>query len=198
MGIATGRSLTDIQKIIAIKGLFYIANHGLEISLKGKYWVHPKADRLRSYLKKILSELRKSIRHINGVLLEDKGLTLSIHYRTIPNRFAKEILTIVTSVIDLHKEKFIITHDKKVHEIRPNIDWDKGKAVLKLSNYVGKGAGMKIYIGDGRTDEDAFRVLGKDDVAIRVGYKRKSLASYYVKNPKEVISFLEYLLPATD
>ncbi|HHT9152799.1 MAG TPA: trehalose-phosphatase [Candidatus Hypogeohydataceae bacterium YC40] len=198
VGIATGRSLTDIQRLIAIKELFYIANHGLEISLEGKGWAHPKAERLRPYLKEILSELKKSTRHINGVLLEDKGLTLSVHYRNVPNRFSKELRAVVVSVINRHSEKFIVTHDKKVYEIRPNINWDKGRAVLKLSHYLGKRKMLKIYIGDGRTDEDAFRVMGKGDIAIRVGYKRNSLASYYVKNPKEVVAFLKYLLAALD
>jgi trehalose-phosphatase len=196
VGIVTGRSLKDIQRLVAVKDLFYIANHGLEISLAGSYWVHPRAERLRPYLKQIAPELRKSMRHIKGALLEDKGLTLSVHYRNVSSRLSKELLAIVTFVTNQYKGKFIVTHDKKVYEIRPNVDWDKGKAVLKLSSYLGRRGAPKIYIGDGRTDEDAFRVMRGGDVAIRVGYEKNSLASYYLKNPREVFTLLRHLAGA--
>lgn len=131
--------------------------------------------------------------HIKGVLLEDKGLTLSVHYRNVMGLFSEEIETVVKSIVNLCKKKFIMTHGKKVYDIRPNINWDKGKGLQKLVRLLNKKGTFKIYIGDDRTDEDAFRVMGKEDFAIRVGYKRNSLASYYLKDPKEVVSFLQHL-----
>lgn len=131
--------------------------------------------------------------HIKGVLLEDKGLTLSVHYRDVMGIFSEELEAVVKSIVNHCKEKFIMTCGKKVYDIRPNINWDKGRGLLKLTQLLDKKGTFKIYIGDDRTDEDAFRVMGKRDISIRVGYKRSSLASYYLKDPKEVVSFLQHL-----
>lgn len=125
--------------------------------------------------------------------MEDKGLTLSVHYRNVMGIFSEEIEAVVKSIVNHCKKEFIMTHGKKVCDIRPNINWDKGRGLLKLTQSLDKKGTFKIYIGDDRTDEDAFRVMGKEDFAIRVGYKRNSLASYYLKDPKEVVSFLQHL-----
>ncbi|MCK5256342.1 MAG: trehalose-phosphatase, partial [Deltaproteobacteria bacterium] len=86
----------------------------------------------------------------------------------------------------------------KVYEVRPNIDWDKGKAVVKLSQLLDlKTKPLKIYIGDDQTDEDAFKVLGEDDISIRVGYKKDSKAQYFCKGSSEVLQFLKKLVMLT-
>ena len=82
---------------------------------------------------------------------------------------------------------------KKVYELLPYTDWDKGKAVLWLLENVGLKHGKvhPIYIGDDRTDEDAFRALGQRGVGILVSEEpRPTAASYSLKDPAEVERFL--------
>jgi trehalose-phosphatase len=85
---------------------------------------------------------------------------------------------------------------KKVHELLPDIDWDKGKAVLWLLETLGleRAKVRPIYIGDDRTDEDAFRALGRRGVGILVSEQPRSTAARYaLKNPAEVERFLREL-----
>ena len=72
------------------------------------------------------------------------------------------------------------THGKKVFELRPRFDWDKGKAVRWLMEALGQtGAGVvPFYLGDDLTDEDAFAALADDGVTIYVGAPHRTAARY--------------------
>jgi trehalose-phosphatase len=93
---------------------------------------------------------------------------------------------------------------KKVYELLPNIDWDKGKAVLWLLETLGlesRSGGIRpIYIGDDATDEDAFRALEQRGIGILVSEQSQpTAAKYSLKDPAEVEYFLRALsahLPA--
>ena len=83
---------------------------------------------------------------------------------------------------------------KKVYELLPCIDWDKGKAVLWLLENLGleHGKVRPIYIGDDRTDEDAFRALGQRGVGILVSEQpQATAANYWLHNPEEIEEFLQ-------
>ena len=88
-------------------------------------------------------------------------------------------------------------HGKKVYELLPDVEWDKGKAVLWLLENLGleRATVRPIYIGDDRTDEDAFRALEKSGVGILVSEEpRPTSASYSLKDPTEVERFLHELV----
>ena len=83
---------------------------------------------------------------------------------------------------------------KKVHELQPNIDWNKGQAVAWLLETMGATQTelRPLYIGDDRTDEDAFRALEKLGIGILVGEQPQvTAASYSLNNPEEVEEFLQ-------
>ena len=90
---------------------------------------------------------------------------------------------------------------KMVFEIRPDIPWDKGKAVLWIREQLGlhSDSSVSFYLGDDTTDEDAFSVLGDRDVGILVASRpRKTAARYSLKDPSEVGRFLECLIGILD
>src|SRR5204863_6856831 len=85
---------------------------------------------------------------------------------------------------------------KKVYELLPDVAWDKGKAVLWLLEALGleRGNIRPIYIGDDRTDEDAFRALEQRGIGILVSEEpRATAASYSLRDPSEVERFLREL-----
>jgi alpha,alpha-trehalase len=86
---------------------------------------------------------------------------------------------------------------KKVYELLPDIEWHKGKAVLWLLETLEleRGNAFPIFIGDDRTDEDAFCALEKRGIGILVSERPQvTAASYWLKNPDEVDCFLRELI----
>lgn len=95
---------------------------------------------------------------IDGAFVEDKGLTLSIHYRQAADREA-EVRHAVHEAAE-GRPALKVTEGKMVLEVRPRVEWDKGRAVLFLLDQMRPPEGAPVlYLGDDRTDEDAFRAL---------------------------------------
>ncbi len=194
VGVISGRSLGDIRKMVGARDLFYAGNHGFEIFFKNRVWTHPELEGFTSRLKKVVRELHIRTRGIKGILVEDKKFTASIHYRNVTTHSPGSIRAIITEVLAPYPNAFTVARGKKVFEIRPLVEWDKGKAVERLTELLSiKSKLIRIYIGDDQTDEDAFRVLGKGDITIRVGSKKGSRAQYYCRGSSEVVTFLKML-----
>jgi trehalose-phosphatase len=192
LAIISGRKLSDLKKMVDIPGLIYIGNHGFEISLPGHHFVHPAAKHFAFDLARIKKDL-SALRHIKGVLIEDKDYTLSIHYRLIPARRLKHFYNILYRTLRPWRKRFELTRGKKVFEIRPPVVWDKGKAVKWISRQLRAKEHRLVYIGDDRTDEDAFRALQKKGMTIHVG-KGRTAAKTRLKNVSRVYRYLKGLI----
>lgn len=181
--------------LIRLSGIHYIANHGFEIFSPYIRWIHPEAKLLMSILRKANKELQKKLSLMPGIFLENKRMTLSIHYRNVSVSHIPAIKQAVRSVVFSHFPELKITYGKKVLEIRPNILWDKGYAVLKLLESRDSSIhALPVYLGDDRTDEDAFYRLNSRGITIRVGKFKSTSAQYFLKNTHEVKRFLEGIL----
>ena len=193
LGIVTGRSLQDIKSMVMLKNIFYIANHGFQIVFGRKNWVHPVAQYSLRSMKTIFTALKNSLRSIPGAMVENKLFTLSVHYRNLVYTPISHVKKIVERAVRSFSELCRVTRGKKVIEIRPNVDWNKGYAILKMLkmfNFTKKP--LVVYIGDDRTDEDVFKCLLRSSaITIRVGRNNRSSAKYYVKNTAEVKKLLK-------
>jgi trehalose-phosphatase len=196
VAVISGRMLSDLKRRVGLKGIYYAGNHGFEIEGPKVKLTHPKALRAKPLLRKIKSELRRQLGDIKGIIIEDKILTLSLHYRLVPAKDFKRIEKQFPKIVGPYRKtkKVRVTHGKKVFEIRPNIAWDKGKAVLWFLKKVAKKTkAIPIYIGDDVTDEDAFKALKKKGVTIRVGRSKKSAAQKFIRDVDAVYNFIESL-----
>ncbi|NOY09784.1 MAG: trehalose-phosphatase [Spirochaetes bacterium] len=191
VAIISGRTLRDIRERVGIKELIYAGNHGAEIWDGKKTFVSPGFSADTDQLKDFLNRLNKALFHIQGILIEDKGITASIHYRKIRIKYLEEFLNIFRSIANGYREAFGITNGKKVFEIRPLNMWNKGDAVGWIWKNLGKDR-FPVYIGDDTTDEDAFRVLKGSGITVSIGCS--SVAGYYLKNQKDVKELLLFLL----
>lgn len=196
MGIISGRKLSEIKKMVGLREIFYCGNHGLEVDGPGIKFVHPVSRNLRPDLKAIKEALQNRIRKISGAWIEDKGLGLALHYRLVEHKDVPQIKEIFRQITlsQIKKRKITLGFGKKVLEVRPATDWNKGKAVKLIEKLMKKKRdSLTIYLGDDHTDEDAFRVLGRRDISIFVGGPKKSSAKYFLRNTEEVKFFLETL-----
>ena len=200
VAIVSGRSLADIRKRVGLKNIVYAGNHGFEIKGAG-IKLHPPIPAIfRRTLDKIKNELENKISTVKGALLEDKKYSLSLHFRLAKKEDIPRIKAIFNKTLFsyLINNQLTAKAGKKVLEVRPNANWDKGQVVLwllgKQRSTLNNKAILPIYIGDDSTDEDAFKVLKKTGLTIVVGKTKKSLAQYYLYYPSEVIKLLEILL----
>lgn len=83
LAILSGRSLSDIRKMVGIQKIYYGGNHGLDISGPDMRYTHPKALPGRPLIGIIRHLLKKEIRDVDGAWLEDKKFTLSLHFRSV-------------------------------------------------------------------------------------------------------------------
>jgi polyhydroxyalkanoate synthase len=188
VGIISGRALKDIMRLVGVKGLYYVGNHGLEVKSPRKSFTHPSCKKYILTMREIASLLKRNVSGIKGAISEYKRLTLSLHYRLVPPKDIPKLKSIFRKTIAPYVKsgKVKVTEGKKVFEIRPPIIWNKGKAVKIIEKMSGRKNAFKMFLGDDITDEDAFKVLGERDYSIRVGGKFKSNAKYFLKNPNEV------------
>jgi len=199
IGIISGRKLEDIKNIVGIDGITYAGNHGLEIQgpkIKFESQVSP---RLKSIIRNIATDMQNRLLGIKGALVEDKGLTLSIHYRLVSKNDMPAFEKIVSEVTNPYmvSDKIKVNSGKKVYEIKPPVRWDKGKVVLWLlvrQQFIsGEKNVLPIYVGDDVTDENAFKALKENGLTVFVGKPGNSIADYYLKNTEEVTKFLRLM-----
>jgi trehalose 6-phosphate phosphatase len=201
IGIISGRALGDLKSKVGLEGIIYAGNHGLEIEGFGSSFLEPIAEEMRPFLQMLNQALSATFRGIRGVFVEDKGLTLSIHYRSVNHSDEMIVKNTFRKMTDpLHVTGRIkVTQGKKVYEIRPPVDWHKGKAIAwlmaKFREVRGRGGALPIYLGDDLTDEDGFKVIERSNgISILVGEESlQSAARYFLKSPEEVAQFLKML-----
>ncbi|MGH7504940.1 MAG: trehalose-phosphatase [Longimicrobiales bacterium] len=197
VAIVSGRGLDDVRARVGLDALFYAGNHGLEIEGPGVHRVHADALGARPALEDCIVRLQDLTDAIDGLLLEDKGLTLSIHYRLVrdPERAALAVQEIRRRCGD--QAALEITEGKKIVEIRPRVEWDKGRATAFLVEQL-LPVGPVVFIGDDRTDEDAFRAIAGRGEGVVVGDPPPpdTAAASYVRSPIEVADLLGQLAGA--
>ena len=194
VAILSGRDLDDVRGRVYVDGIVYAGSHGFDIAGPGGLRRELGAAYL-SVLDAAEAELREALDEIPGAQLERKHFSVAAHYRNVNEDDAARVALAVEAVAARHRELRMID-GKKVYELLPDIDWHKGKAVLWLLEALEleRGNALPIYIGDDRTDEDAFRTLENRGVGILVSERPQvTAASYSLNNPEEVERFLRTL-----
>lgn len=208
LAIISGRNLSEIKTLLGLENITYVGNHGLEIEYPPCYcqarssetttFIYPVAKEFQPGLKRLEQRLRERLAGIDGVLIENKGLTLSIHYRLVKETAVKKIKKLFLEAIDDGdaRDKLQVTEGKKVLEVRPPVEWNKGEAIEWLLEIYGMPGSLPIFAGDDVTDEDGFKILHRvGGISIFVGEdKASSAADYYLDSPEQLGHWLGKLL----
>jgi alpha,alpha-trehalase len=198
VGVISGRDLKDVRGKVGIEGIFYAGSHGFDIagSEKGRMERQQGKEFLPT-LNRAERLLKAGLEKIPGAVVERKRFSIAVHYRNIKRGSfgAVKLLvdTVAHDVRDLRKSK-----GKKIFELRPRMDWHKGKALIWMLEALelDESAVLPLYIGDDVTDEDAFRTLKDRGIGIAVAEvprTRTTDAVYILKNPDELQAFLKDL-----
>jgi trehalose-phosphatase len=194
VGILSGRDLDDVRGRVHVDGIVYAGSHGFDIAGAGGLRRELGAAYLR-VLDTAETELREALDEILDAQLERKHFSVAAHYRNVDENDAFKVALAVDAVAARHRELRRID-GKKVYELLPDIDWNKGKAVIWLLETLNleRENVLPIYIGDDNTDEDAFRALKERGVGIVVSEQSEPTAARYsLRDPAEVQRFLRAL-----
>jgi trehalose 6-phosphate phosphatase len=177
----SGRAGDDARRVVGVDELVYVGEHGLELDPEAPEW----HGRMREFADTV------------SWPVEDKGLTLSFHYRTAEDPEAAEqfLLAVAEGARDAG---LVPRFGRMVLEVRPPLETNKGTAVRYLLG--ARGIERALYAGDDSTDLDAFRALDDIEWGIRVGVVSDEgprgiaeAADVVVESPDELVELLRTL-----
>ena len=193
--IVSGRDIDVVSKLVGIKELGYVGSHGLDII--GSPGTSIRKEMGLDFLTEldiIETQLRQRINSINGAMVERKRFSISIHLRLVKSSEHARVEKIVDEVRSKH-HSLRREDGKMLFELRPDIAWDKGKAVAWLLHSIGFKLSAALFIGDDMTDETVFRVLRGQGVGIVVTQtNRPTDACFRLRDTDEVQILLEKLI----
>ncbi|MEJ2589515.1 MAG: trehalose-phosphatase [Deltaproteobacteria bacterium] len=199
VGVISGRDLKDVRDKVGIDDIFYAGSHGFDIAGPGgRRETFQQGKEFLPDLDNAETMLKEKAEKIEGVLLERKKFSIAVHYRKV----AQENVGQVEEAVKEVASRFAglrQSSGKKVYELQPDMDWDKGKALSwVLDSLHLKGSDVfPLYIGDDTTDEDAFQAINDQGIGIVVMDKpRPTAAAYRLQDPGEVQAFLDRLTTA--
>jgi trehalose 6-phosphate phosphatase len=199
VAILSGRDLADVRQRIGLPGIWYAGSHGFELTgPDGAHHQNAEAAASIPVLEHAAAELADQLGGIPGVMVEHKRFGVAVHYRNAARDRVGEVTAAVRSAGQ--RTALRVTTGREVIELRPNVDWDKGKTLRWVLDHIhetGSGPLVPIYLGDDITDEDAFDAVHDDGIAIVVRHSddgdRATAARYALDNPDRVREFTERL-----
>jgi len=199
VAVLSGRDLADVTKRVGVKGIWYAGSHGFELTAPdGTHHQNEDAAAAIPVLERAAGRLRDKLGGIAGVVVEHKRFGVAVHYRNAARDRVGEALAAVRAA-GCH-DGLRVTTGREVIELRPDLDWDKGKTLRWVIDHLheaGSGALTPVYLGDDITDEDAFDAVRRDGVPILVRHgddgDRATAALYALDSPARAGEFTDRL-----
>ena len=196
VAVVSGRDRADVEHLVGLENLIYAGSHGFDISGPGDlHFQHEGGRQALPDLDRAEEELRERLREVKGAQVERKRFALAVHYRNAADQDLPLIKKTVGQV-SREYESLKTSGGKKILELKPNLEWDKGKALLWLLDRLGlrEDRVLPLYLGDDLTDEDALRVLADRGLGILVGdHGHPTEARFRLRDVEEVKQFLQQL-----
>jgi len=193
VAVVSGRDLEDVRDRVGLDDVIYAGCHGFRLSGPGGLdEEHPAAAASLPALERAARRLASSVGGIRGVQIERKRFGIAVHYRRAGEGVAGRVSEAVERAVS-GESSLRVTRGRKVREVRPAVDWDKGRAIAWIEEVLGldRNRLYPIFVGDDVTDEDAFRAVAGRGIGIVVrGREGESAASCVLDDPDAVRRFL--------
>ncbi len=206
VSVISGRDLDDVRTRVDVGGIAYAGSHGFDIlDRDGTRFEAADSNDVLALLNQAASHIRAHLLSVDGVYIEQKRFSIGVHYRNVASRDIANVQAAVERTMDMIPG-LQMAGGKMVYDIKPAIDWHKGRAVEWLLTRIDANrsphepAAFAIYIGDDTTDEDAFRMLGDRGIGILVADRsqglsgKNSAADFQLNDPEQVCAFLRSLV----
>ncbi|OBH94115.1 trehalose-phosphatase [Mycobacterium sp. E2733] len=195
VAVLSGRDLADVTKRVGVPGIWYAGSHGFELTAPdGTHHQNDAAAAAIPVLQRAAVELRERLGSIQGVVVEHKRFGVAVHYRNAGRDRVGEVAAAVRAAG--RRDELRVTTGREVIELRPDLDWDKGKTLRwVLDHLAGAESGplTPVYLGDDITDEDAFDAVHDGGVPILVRHyddgDRATAARFALDSPARAGEF---------
>jgi trehalose-phosphatase len=190
VAMISGRSVADLRRAVGVPDILYSGVFGLEIAGPGWRYVHPQARRMQQALTDLVEGLGKLFADVPGVLVEDKGVGLCVHYRNVAENRRKEFMRRLAHARSAAPGGLRWRRGRLSWEVMPRTDWDKGNAATLIWNRLERP--YLLVVGDERFDEPMLRVAHDRGVGLRVG-RGSTEARHRLRDSNAVRRFLRGL-----
>jgi trehalose 6-phosphate phosphatase len=192
VAIFSGRQRQELASLVGVPEIIYVGNHGLEIVGPHVLFLEPTAAQFCEPIQDVRTELEQRLKDIPGAIIENKWLSVAVHYRTVPPEHLDKLRQIVHGAMAHATHPFLLREGSMVYEVRPRAYWNKGHALVWLHDRLDEPHVLTIYAGDDPSDEDAFTAL-PELVSIKVGDAANTAARYVVDGPADIHDFLRWM-----
>lgn len=195
--LMSGRNLPDVRSKVGLDTLIYVGSHGFEVLGPWGQYVEDRGERFKPLLDQAEAALRFKIGDIRGALVERRRFSIAVHHRLVDPHDYPRLKAVIEHVARRYPDLESIV-EKRAFELRPNMDWHKGRAVKVVIDMIGlRKNAVPLYIGDDVTDEKAFQAIGESGVTILVTEgPRQTSAQFVLYDYLEVQELLEQLIVA--
>ncbi|HSJ69542.1 MAG TPA: trehalose-phosphatase [Anditalea sp.] len=196
VAVISGRDRANVASKIGLNNLIYAGSHGYDITgPNGLDMQYGPGQETLPLLDEAEDLLKSKLESIKGAMVERKKYAIAVHYRNVADDQVEEVKRIVYEELGRH-ENLKEGLGKKIIELKPNLDWHKGKALDWILEKLGLHAEkyLPVFIGDDVTDEDALEVIKSHGIGIIVGnHDETTYANYLLYDTDEVAEFLQVL-----
>jgi trehalose 6-phosphate phosphatase len=209
VAVVSGRPGGEAKRLLGVDGVVYLGNHGLDRWIGLERPAGPPAGQAETAWRSVrlaLEDLKETLAGQPGLRFEDKGATISIHYRLAPDPEAARSLVLAAAAQAAARHDLAAGEGKKVVELRPSHWPGKGAGLGELAH----GCGLRgmVYLGDDYPDLHAFETLAQlrqreDLLALSVGVagpespsELADRADVLLAGPEQVEAFLQELVEA--
>ena len=173
VAVVSGRAREKVREFVAVENLYYAGSHGFDIDGPGGLR-HSVSAEIIPVLAAARDALRRSLAHVAGASVEDNRFAVSVHWRNVADAERPAVSAVVDAM--LREAPFAgalkRSEGKCVYELKPNVRWDKGEAVLYLLELLRRALDLdsaQSVEGDGREDQTAgargpVRAVPKDRI----------------------------------
>jgi alpha,alpha-trehalase len=196
IGVISGRDRQNVKSKIGLEKLYYAGSHGFDITgPNGLEMQYEPGRKTLPYLDEAEKNLKVKLKGVKGCQVERKKYAIAVHFRNVQESNIQEVKNAVNEELK-NQERLKIGSGKKILELKPDLDWHKGRALdwllekleLKADKYV------PFFIGDDVTDEDALEAVKGKGIGIIVGsHDETTSATYRLDESEDVTRFLEIL-----
>ncbi len=193
LAIISGRRLDDLAPRVPLPGVVLVGNHGLERRGLGLDDVRGDPDISRPRLERLVAATQASLGDVRGLRIEDKLLTVSIHYRAVEPGQHGRVADVLAALV-AQEPGVLLHHGKMVWELKPDSPWNKGTALFLLRRQLNVPPEATVFLGDDTTDEFAFRSLKEGHTFFVGPSSTPTAAQHRLTDPAHAAEFLDWLV----